>query len=229
MSRVALIFGYGANIGKSVAASFAAKGYKIAAVSRSAKHSESSPDYLSIKADLSDPSSVEGVFARVTSELGHPSVVIYNSSATSVKNTDPIAEQLSALQSDNNVNIVSPYIAAQLATKSFAQLPAEPSKTFIYTGNKLNFIVVRPLLGLGVGKSGGAHLMHYLAEEYRDQGYKFYFADERKADGAAVYGAIDGPAHGEFYTHLAEKKEQGPWLATFVKDQGYTKFSDSVV
>jgi hypothetical protein len=56
-----------------------------------------------------------------------------------------------------------------------------------------------------------------------DQG-RFYYADERKADGTAVYSAIDGEAHGKFYVELSEK-DQGPWLATFVKGTGYVGFS----
>lgn len=75
-TRVALIFGYGANIGNSVAAAFAAKGYKVAVVSRSGKSTHN--DYLSIHADLTDPSSVEPVFSEVVDKLGHPSVVVYN-------------------------------------------------------------------------------------------------------------------------------------------------------
>ena len=81
-------------------------------------------------------------------------------------------QQISAFQSDNNINIVSAYIAARLAIKSFALLPRSSSETFIHTGNKLPFMVVRPLLTQGVGKAGAAHLIHYLAEEYKDQGYK---------------------------------------------------------
>jgi hypothetical protein len=54
---------------------------------------------------------------------------------------------------------------------------------------------------------------------------RFYYADERKEDGAAVYSAIDGEAHGKFYFELSEGKEQGPWLATFAKGIGYKDFS----
>lgn len=76
--NVALILGYGPTVGASSARAFAAKGYKIAIVSRTKKDSESEKDYLRLQADLSDPSSVEGIFSKVISELGHPSVVIYN-------------------------------------------------------------------------------------------------------------------------------------------------------
>ncbi|KAL6903896.1 hypothetical protein GGI43DRAFT_432598 [Trichoderma evansii] len=228
--NVALILGYGPVVGAGVAQAFAAKGYKIAIVSRSNKNSEGEKDYLQIQSDLSDPSSVEGIFSKIITELGHPSVVLYNASSSALMNSPTaLAEQITAFQSDNNVNIVSAYVAAQLAITSFALLPPESSKTFIYTGNKLPFMIVRPLLSQGVGKAGSAHLIHYLAEEYKDSGYKFYYADERKLDGDPVYSDIDGEAHGIFYIQLAEGKAQGPWNATFVKGQGYVAFSDAVV
>ncbi|KAL7893227.1 hypothetical protein HDV63DRAFT_222601 [Trichoderma sp. SZMC 28014] len=227
--NVALILGYGPTVGASSARAFAAKGYKIAIVSRTKKDSESEKDYLRLQADLSDPSSVEGIFSKVISELGHPSVVIYNGSSFALSNSSTLAEKIAAFQSDNNVNVVSAYVAAQLAVKSFAELPQHSAKTFIYTGNKLPFMVVRPLLSQGVGKAGAAHLMHYLAEEHKESGYKFYYADERKLDGDPVYGEIDGDAHGVFYSQLVEKETQGPWNATFVKGQGYTAFSEAVV
>jgi hypothetical protein len=52
----------------------------------------------------------------------------------------------------------------------------------------------------------------------------FYYADERTETGDPVFGDIDGDAHGDFFLQLAEKKEQGPWEATFVKGKGYVKF-----
>ena len=53
---------------------------------------------------------------------------------------------------------------------------------------------------------------------------RFYYADERKADGSAAYSSIDGEAHGKHYLQLAEGKEQEPWQQTFVKSMGYKKF-----
>lgn len=76
--KVALILGYGPKVGVDVAKAFAAHGYKVAVASRSAKCASSAEDYLQIQADLSDPSSVGDIFARVIDELGHPHVVIYN-------------------------------------------------------------------------------------------------------------------------------------------------------
>ncbi|KAJ6134570.1 hypothetical protein N7523_000892 [Penicillium sp. IBT 18751x] len=224
--KVALIFGYGPNVGFAVAESLASHGYKVAVISRSEHHSDAAKKYLQIQADLSVPSSVENVFNRVIGELGHPTVVVYNASAAGV---NPSAPQVSEFESANNVNIVSAYVAAQFAVKSFAQLPPESPRTFIYTGNKLPLMVVQPLLLQGVGKAGAAHLIHYLAEEYKDKGYKFYFADERKPDGEPVYSAIDGSAHAQFYIQLAEDNMQEPWFATFVKGQGYVPFPEKLV
>ena len=101
-----------------------------------------------------------------------------------------------------------------------------------------------PLMDLGIGKSATAHMIQYAALSYKDQGYKsvfpalilprmkltryrFYYADERKADGSAAYFDIDGDAHGKLYTQLAEGKSQEPWLQTFVKGVGYKHFSTS--
>jgi hypothetical protein len=52
---------------------------------------------------------------------------------------------------------------------------------------------------------------------------RFYYGDERKADGTAIY-RVDGEAHAKLYWGLAEAKMQGPWMQTFVKGLGYKKF-----
>ena len=53
---------------------------------------------------------------------------------------------------------------------------------------------------------------------------RFYYGDERKADGSSASMDIDGEAHGKFYAQLAEGKSQGPWQQTFVKGIGYKHF-----
>ena len=53
---------------------------------------------------------------------------------------------------------------------------------------------------------------------------RFYYADERKADGAPLYSDISGEGHGKHYVELSESKEQGPWQQTFVTGQGYKQF-----
>ena len=66
--------------------------------------------------------------------------------------------------------------------------------------------------------------LHSLPRVDFDCSCSFYYADERKENGEAVFGDIDGNAHGDFFLQLAEKKGQGPWEAAFVKGKGYVKF-----
>ena len=54
-------------------------------------------------------------------------------------------------------------------------------------------------------------------------GYRFYYADERQANGGPTI-PVSGPAAGEAYVELAEKKEQGPWDYTFMEGKGYVEF-----
>ena len=86
---VVLILGSGANVGKHVAQTFAAKGYKVALASRSLKEEDSTADHLHITSDFSDPESVIKTFAKVKALLGSPSVVVYNGmNSLDAENTD---------------------------------------------------------------------------------------------------------------------------------------------
>lgn len=53
---------------------------------------------------------------------------------------------------------------------------------------------------------------------------RFFYADERQADGSIKGMQIDGDAHADFYAQLASGEGEVPWHATFVKGQGYVKF-----
>lgn len=77
-SPVILILGAGANIGKSVAHTFAKNGYKVALVGRKLAAHAGSTKELQIKADFTNPASIKTVFDEVTSKLGVPNVIVYN-------------------------------------------------------------------------------------------------------------------------------------------------------
>ena len=77
-SPILLILGSGPNIGQHVARAFIAKGYKVALTSRKSKEEDNSKDQVNISSDLSNPDAVAGVFSKVKSLLGIPSVVVYN-------------------------------------------------------------------------------------------------------------------------------------------------------
>ncbi|KAM0544850.1 hypothetical protein ACHAPJ_011595 [Fusarium lateritium] len=224
-SPVALILGAGARVGHHVSRAFAAKGYKIALVARSVKEEDSTSEQLLIRGDFSDPESIAGIFTKVKSQLGTPHVVIYNAAAASFQDAkNPLNVPLTDFVQNLAVNTTSAFAAAQQAAISFGELPDSAARTFIFTGNCTNVAPIASLLDASAGKAATATIIQVAAEAYASKGYKFYYADERKPDGAPAYGAIDGPAHAEYYTQLAEGTSQGPWQQTFVKGQGYAKF-----
>lgn len=224
-SPVILILGSGPNVGQHVARAFAAKGYKVALASRTLKEEDSTADQVNVSCDLSDPDSVIRVFSKVKALLGTPSVVVYNAGAATPNDAkNPLSLPLTDFTRDLNINTTSAFVAAQQAVVGFEQLPDSASKTFIYTGNKLNTTTLAPLMDLGVGKSATSHIVQSAAAAYTDQRFKFYYGDERKADGSPAYFDIDGEAHGKLYVQLAEGESQGPWQQTFVKDVGYKDF-----
>jgi NAD(P)-dependent dehydrogenase (short-subunit alcohol dehydrogenase family) len=188
-SPIALILGAGANIGHHVGRAFAAKGYKIALASRSIKEDESTSDQLHIQSDFTNPDSVIKAFAKVKSELGIPTVVVFNgtnpdllfitladfqkaAAATPNDAKNPLSLALKDFDRDLKVNVSSVFVAAQQAVLAFQDLPESASRTFIYTGNILNTVTMGPLLDLGVGKSAAAHIIESAAIAYKDKGYK---------------------------------------------------------
>ncbi|OBT81244.1 hypothetical protein VE02_09700, partial [Pseudogymnoascus sp. 03VT05] len=221
---IILILGAGPNIGQAVARLFASKGYKVALASRSQKETESTDNQLNITCDFSNSDDVVDAFAKVKKVFGIPSVVVYNVSAsTFTPAQDPFALPLADLNKDLAINITSAFVAAQQAAAGFAELPASAARTFIYTGNILNVSILPGFLSQGMGKSAGAHMIWAASAAYKDRGFKFYYADERKADGTPIY-RVNGDAHAELYLKLAEGEGQGEWMQTFVKGAGYVGF-----
>ncbi|KAE9364956.1 putative short-chain dehydrogenases/reductase [Stipitochalara longipes BDJ] len=223
-SPLAVILGAGPNIGASVAKGFAAKGYKVVLTSRKTPKDANS-SYSYVHGDLADPKSVVDVFSQIRKLHGEPSVVVYNAGAVSYAAKDNTFNiELSTFESDLNINTTSAFVAIKEALKSFASLPETASRTFIYTGNAMNFASFDGLLTLGLGKSASAHMISSAAAAFEPKGYKFYYADERQASGKLAGKGISGEAHAQFYVQLSENKKQGPWLQTFVKGTGYVNF-----
>ncbi|KAF2004253.1 hypothetical protein P154DRAFT_552126 [Amniculicola lignicola CBS 123094] len=213
-NRVALILGAGPRIGASVAERFANDGYNIAVASRNGTGSKNSKGFLTLKADFTIPESIPALFEAVKKEFHSlPGVVIYNAASFTMPQdqTSVLSVPADKVLSDLNVNIT---------------LPAEMKKTFIYTGNILNTVVlpIPMFLTGGMGKSATAHWIGVADTLYAARGFRFFYADERFADGKLKGGSIDGPAHAEFYARLAKQDGNVPWHATFVKDTGYAKF-----
>jgi hypothetical protein len=85
---------------------------------------------------------------------------------------DPFALQVENFTRDFNINTTSAFVAAQQAALGFAELPDSAARTFIYTGNITNTVVIPSLVDLGVGKSAMAHIIEAVAGAYKDRGFK---------------------------------------------------------
>lgn len=136
----------------------------------------------------------------------------------------PLTSSAEDMTKDFNVNTLSPYIAAQQAIKGFDKLPSEVYKTFLFTGNRSNTIVIPSLLNFGMTKGATWYMIQSLVAAYKDTRYQFYYVDERTPEGKGMMH-VSGKAHANFFAQLAEKEDQGPQLATFVKRKGYTAFA----
>jgi NAD(P)-dependent dehydrogenase (short-subunit alcohol dehydrogenase family) len=173
---VAFILGAGPNIGAAVGKFFRQKGYQVALASRRLANGKGSDGTFNVQLDLSEPQSVPKAFQEVTSALGAPAVVVYNgAAATFVSGQTPLelADNLSSVQREININITSALVAAREATKGFDTLPGSAARTFIYTGNITNTEPITPLLSNSIGKAAAANIIHTASIAYADKGFKY--------------------------------------------------------
>ena len=231
--RIALILGVGKNIGAQTVQTFKNKNYRIAQAARSlANHSDESD--LSITCDFSQPASVSTAFETVRKTWGDPSVVIYNAAAahfTNAKESFNISTEV--FEQNLSINVTSPFVAAREAIAGFQRLPTDTPKTFIYTGNTANEAPLPGFLTLGVGKTATAHAIELADKVYREDSsdMKFYYVDERHADGTPMFTGLGGQAHADMFMALAERKAGAdvPWQVTFVSGQGYKAFPHELI
>ncbi|GKT60523.1 short-chain dehydrogenase/reductase SDR [Colletotrichum tofieldiae] len=234
MAPVVLILGAGKNIGAGVAAHFSAAGYSVAVVTRSFPTPSPSTDpetgHLRIRADLSDAAQVRDTFAQARKHFGRaPRVVVYNAAALT---PPPDAENLFSLpveqvEADLKLMNSGAWVAAGEAVKGWAEDGEEGKRgRFIYTGNLLNEMTlpVPALVTLGVGKNAAWSWVSLADAVYKDKkGWRFFYADERKADGSSIGNVPDAESNGKFYLELAEGAKDLPSTVTFV-DGKYQKF-----
>lgn len=190
-SPVALIFGAGSNVGAALANGFLGANYYVATVSRSASSIPSQANHLHIQADLSDPTVIPGIFAKVASHgWSFPSVIIWNAFAYSAPAasdpTNPFALPEESLDRDLNLMIKSPFIAAREAVKAWSSAEGGNDKgrkgTFIMTGNWLprRYLPqkefppapIANVMTLGVGKSGANYWMATAHDVFTEKGIR---------------------------------------------------------
>ncbi|PSR83492.1 hypothetical protein BD289DRAFT_369928 [Coniella lustricola] len=231
-----IIFGNGSNIGAALVQGFLDAGYRVATVSRSKKSATPHPEVHHIQADLSYPKSIPRVFAEVDAAgYPFPSVLVWNAAAVTVP-TDPenpfeVPEE--AFARDADLMITSPYFASREAVRVWKEINEsnkvegghERRGTFIMTGNLLarKTLPVPSLVGLGIGKSGAFSWISLADQVFREKGIRFFFADERKADGGPADAKPDAEGHAKIYLQLTTDNEI-PSYVTFV-DGKYREFS----
>ncbi|KAI0099401.1 NAD(P)-binding protein [Daldinia grandis] len=222
-----LVIGAGLNTGKAAADKFSAAGYQVAVASRTQKLD---PKYPYYEFDGSKPETVSALFEKVTADLGAPSVVIYISAAGHISPPEnPFDTELEEFRQGVDVNTTSPYYAAREAVKSFEKLGPSGlgpnGGTFLFMGNGLNTIALPGFMTFAIQKGATSHMIQSLAlAEYDGKPYKFYYLDERHADGTYVTKDLSGIGHAEEFLKLAKDSKQGPWDYTFVSGKGYAEF-----
>ncbi|KAK4497608.1 hypothetical protein PRZ48_010261 [Zasmidium cellare] len=245
---VVLVLGAGPGIGASVAARFADAGYAVALAARSLATRKPNPFRLEIHADLSNTTAIADVFSVVENEFGvPPSVVVYNgelldnfkshennvltllaASRTLAEPDDPLGTINTAEYTmDLTIGLHAAVAAAQAAVRGFKRLPESYSRTYIYSGNKLNVMSDPKAWTFGIARTGAAHLIWDCSLAYRAQGYKFYFTDERLEDGSPSRELMDPVERAAVYLRLCEADYQQPWHYTYVKGRGYVDFRGS--
>ncbi|QIX00965.1 hypothetical protein AMS68_006482 [Peltaster fructicola] len=222
---IAFIIGAGKNIGASTAKVLQSQGYRVAQAARSVDTTVRDDTNIFLKVDLASPKAITDAFTELRQVWGEPGVVIYNGATVHPAKPEVFSLSTDDLINDLTVNVTSVYAAAKESVQGFKTLPASASKTFIATGNCLNegVLLEGRLVSLGMGKSAAAHMIASASVGYAQQGFKFYYVDERTAEGKPMLNGVNGPGHAEFFASLADGLDV-PWHATFVSGQGYKKF-----
>lgn len=78
-SRVVLVTGGNRGIGRAIAARFVAAGHRVAVTARSGEGPEGT---LTVRADVTDPASLDAAFAEIESQLGPVEVLVANAGIT---------------------------------------------------------------------------------------------------------------------------------------------------
>jgi len=112
MSKVVLVTGGNRGIGKSIAEAFIKAGYKVAVTVRSGEGPQGS---LSVKADVTDPASLDAAYAEIEEKLGPVEILVANAGITRdtllMRMTDEEFEEVI------NTNLTGAFRVVRRATK----------------------------------------------------------------------------------------------------------------
>lgn len=65
----------------------------------------------------------------------------------------------------------------------------------------------------------------FASSDDKDSGPRFYYVDERDADGSPMFEGTMAEVHAQAFLGLAEGWRGVPWVATPVEGKGYVEFA----
>lgn len=161
--------GAGPGVGAAVAKRFGKEGFRVALLARRASALEGYLQELKeagvaetygFTADAGDPASLIAAFDRIKTQLGDPSVVVYN--AAYLRQGVPSTLKVEDLLEDFEVNVAGALVVAQQVIPA---MQANKKGTILFTGGGLAFNPAPPYASLAIGKAAIRSLAYSLGGE----------------------------------------------------------------
>jgi NAD(P)-dependent dehydrogenase (short-subunit alcohol dehydrogenase family) len=194
--RVALVTGASRGIGAGVAAALAAEGAYVIRVARSLYEStaERTQD---ISCDLTDPSQVSRLGARVIGQHGPPDIVVSNAGAFLLRPLE--ATEAADLELQLAVNLRAPFYVA----RAFLPAMRKAGKgSFINVGSVADHVGFPENAAYAASKYGLRGLHETLLAEYQGTGVRLTLVSPGPTD-TTVWDPVD-PDHREGFIHRAD-------------------------
>ncbi len=198
--QIAMVVGVGAGLGAALGRRFAAAGMKVALVARGDAVTGPLAEEINgaaYKIDTTDEAAVDGLFDRVSSDLGAPDLVAFNAGAyqrTSI--LDATAEDFERCW---RVSCYGGFLVGRAAARVMA---ARGSGTIIFTSATAALRGGSGFMNLAVGKVGLRALAQSMARELGPKGVH--------VANMIIDGLIDGPSHADMPEDIAAGKLLDP-------------------
>jgi short-subunit dehydrogenase len=212
--RHLLLVGAGPGLGLAVARRFAAGGYRVTLVARSADRlgelagslSDTGAEIGSIEADASDPDGVRARMTRLYRGEGAPGVIIYN--AVMGAPDQLLTASVAHLQEAYAVDVISAVVVAQVAAPA---MKAAGFGTMIVTGGGFADHPIPALATVSLGKAALRSAATMLGADLGPDGIRV--ATLTIAGRIAPGSAFDPDRIAERYWDVVQT--DGPWQAEF--------------
>jgi short-subunit dehydrogenase len=173
VEKICVIVGVGEGVGMAVARRFGQEGFKLALIARRPESITQYAERLAqagipahgYAADSGAESSLVSTFNRINSDLGAPTVLVYNAAA--VKEGQPSELTAAELLADFQVNVTGALISSQQVIPGMRE---QGAGTILFTGGGLALNPRPKYASLAIGKAGLRSLAFALAGELAPDG-----------------------------------------------------------